>query len=185
MTPLLTGVFASQISGHLNTFTSTGSFDAITSYTVGAGGASTITFSGIPSGYKHLQIRLIYPTGDWGTLRFNDDSTSSNYRGHGMVGSGTSTGSSSTSANIIYEPTSSNGGGTNVYAGVIDILDYSSANKYKTTRSIEGYDYNGGGQIYFTSGLWMSTNPITKITMTRNTTNWAQYSQFALYGIKG
>lgn len=151
----------------------------------GSSSTSTIDFTSIPDTYKHLQIRFVYETGDWGTLRFNNDTTGSNYRGHVMFGGGTGTGSSSTSANVLYEPQGSNGGGTNTYAGVVDILDYKSTNKYKTTRSIEGCNYNTGGEFYYTSGLWMSTSAINRITMTRNATNWGTGAQFALYGIKG
>jgi hypothetical protein len=166
-------------------FTATGSYDALATYTVPAGGVSSITFAGIPTSgqYSHLQIRFIYETGDWGTLRFNGDTTTSNYRGHQLTGNG-STASSLTSANVIYEPYSSNGGSRNCYAGVIDILDYSSTVKNKVTRSLEGTDINGSGFIYLTSGLWMSTAAVNSISMTRNATNWAENSQFALYGVK-
>jgi len=59
MSPIL-GIYASQITGHLNPFTPTGSYDALASYTVPSGGASTITFAGIPTGgqYTHLQLRV-------------------------------------------------------------------------------------------------------------------------------
>lgn len=185
MTPLLTGVFASQISGHLSTPDS-GAMFPIAMISVGGTSTSTIDFTNIPDTYKHLQLRFVYETGDWGTLRFNNDTTSSNYRGHVLFGGGSGTGSSSTSANVLYEPQGSNGGGRNTYSGVIDILDYASTNKNKVTRSLEGCNYNTSGEIYFTSGLWMnSADKITRITMTRNVTNWGQYSQFALYGIKG
>jgi len=160
------------------------SYESIATVTVGSGGASVITFSSIPSGFAHLQIRFIYETGDWGTFRFNGDTTASNYRGHQLAGNG-STASASTSANIIYEPQASNGGSRNCYAGIIDILDYTSTTKNKVTRSLEGTDINGSGYIYLTSGLWMNTAAVTSITMTRNTTDWGNYSSFALYGIKG
>jgi hypothetical protein len=162
----------------------TGAMFAIAMVQVGSSGASSISFSNIPDTYKHLQIRFIYETGDWGTFRLNGDTNTSNYRGHGLYGQGASV-LTSTSAGIIYEPTSSNGGSRNCYAGVIDILDYTSTSKYKTTRSFEGTDINGSGYINLTSGLWMSTSKITSISMTRNTTDWGQNSQFALYGIKG
>ena len=50
--PIL-GVIASQITGHL----STNSFESIQTVTVGSGGQSSISFSSIPSTYKHLQLR--------------------------------------------------------------------------------------------------------------------------------
>jgi hypothetical protein len=158
---------------------------AIATINVGSSGTSAIDFTNIPDTYKHLQIRFGYETGDWGTLRFNNDTTAGNYRGHNLSGYSGGTTGSGTSDNIIYEPHGSNGGGRNTYSGVIDILDYTSMTKNKVTRSLEGCNYNTGGEVYFTSGLWMSTAKITRITLTRNSTNFGQYSQFALYGIKG
>jgi hypothetical protein len=55
MTPIL-GILASGMSGNL--WAPGKDFDSIATTTVGAGGASTITFSSIPSTYRHLQIRL-------------------------------------------------------------------------------------------------------------------------------
>jgi hypothetical protein len=49
---------ASQISGHLydGPF---GAYDSLATVTLSADAAS-VTFAGIPSGYKHLQIRAIH-----------------------------------------------------------------------------------------------------------------------------
>jgi hypothetical protein len=70
--------------------------------------------------------------------------------------------------------------------GVIDILDYSNVNKYKTTRNLLGFEYNGSGTVRLMSALWMSTSSINSITLTTGTSsNWTGTTQFALYGIKG
>jgi hypothetical protein len=163
--------------------TAPGSYESIMTASIGSGGTSTIDFTSIPSTYKHLQLRFMYAPGYWGTLRFNNDTTGSNYRGHQLFGTGGAA-VVGTSANVLYEPQSANGGGSIPYVGIIDIIDYSDISKYKTTRSIEGYDTNGGGEIYFTSGLWMSTSAINRITITSGSTNYGQNSSFALYGIK-
>ena len=70
---------------------------------------------------------------------------------------------------------------------VIDILDYANVNKYKTTRTLGGAELNqASSEIVFQSGLWRSTNAITSIGFTEATgSNFEQYTQFALYGIKG
>jgi len=70
-------------------------------------------------------------------------------------------------------------------AYVIDILDYANTNKYKTSRNLAGYDNNSGGRVSLNSGNWRNTNAITSITLTCRSDNFQQYSQFALYGIKG
>ena len=66
---------------------------------------------------------------------------------------------------------------------VMDILDYTNANKYKTTRAIGGIDRNGSGFVAEESGLWRSTAAITSITIAPTTGTFAQYSTFQLYGI--
>jgi hypothetical protein len=69
----------------------------------------------------------------------------------------------------------------------MDILDYANTNKYKTVRTLSGYDLNNAtyGALRSYSGLWMNTNAITSIKFYADGVNLAQYSQFALYGIKG
>ena len=168
-----------------NPFSPTGSYDALATYTVPSGGVSSITFAGLPTGgqYAHLQIRVMYPTGYWGRIRFNGDTTTSNYRGHNIQGSGGAVGAG-TSANELYFPQGYNGNTDKPYVAILDILDYASNSKYKTTRSLEGYDANTEGYITFCSGLWMSTSAINSFTITSGSTNFGQFSSFALYGVK-
>ena len=194
MTPLLTGVFASQISGHLDTFTPTGSYDAIASYTVGASSVSEIIFSGIPSGYKHLQIRAIARTNrsDYETtfiFRFNGNS-SSIYSYHRLIGDGSGSSTSASgggSGPESYLYAGATGTSTSAFgASIWDILDYNSNTKTKTVRYLGGNDYNGGGRINLGSGGWFSTDPINSIRITTDGGfNFTQYTQFALYGVKG
>jgi hypothetical protein len=70
---------------------------------------------------------------------------------------------------------------------IIDILDYANNNKNKTVRYLGGYDANGSGRMVFGSGLWLNTAAITSITLEglEYTSNYNQYSSFALYGIVG
>jgi len=175
MAPIL-GIYASSASP--NIFST--SYESIATVTVGAGGASSVTFSSIPSTYTHLQIRAFMVGGNFTTIRFNGDTTGSNYRNHYLVGNGSSA-SASSNANNAYTPMSASANG---YADVIDILDYSNTNKNKTIRALEGYDNNGSGEIYLSSNLWMSTAAISSIVFTPSS-SMSQYSQFALYGIKG
>jgi hypothetical protein len=79
------------------------------------------------------------------------------------------------------------GSGGQFGAGVIDILDYASANKNKTVRGLIGVDENGAGRIGLGSGLWQnSSTAISSISITPQAgTLFLQYSSFALYGIKG
>jgi hypothetical protein len=115
------------------------------------------------------------------TVTFNSDS-GSNYTTHYISGSGTSvTAGSLTSQTSTLMPGIIS---TASIAGVslMDILDYSSTNKYKTTRILGGKDANGSGTIEFFSGLWMNTSALNSIIIAGGTFN--QYSSFALYGVK-
>jgi len=188
--PML-GIMASQISGHLSTV----SYDSIATLN-GTGSSGTITFSSIPATYKHLQLRFLlkgtsssggYPTSF--NFYVNSDNTSANYYHHALNGSGATATTSAGAGNsdLIYAPGSS--GLTDIYAaGIVDILDYTNTNKYKTFRSINGLDANGSGYTRFTSLLWKNTNAISSITFLSDPTyigNWTTNSKIALYGIKG
>lgn len=161
-------------------------FESISTVTVGGGGASSITFSSIPATYQHLQIRGIAKTSNlgWVQVKFNSDS-GANYSQHELRGDGssaTAAGSASTSLMQVFLQNASQ-----VASGVIDILDYANTSKYKTIRTLGGFDDNGAstGYITLTSGNWRNTNAITDITINHSTSSFTQYSQFALYGIKG
>ena len=163
------------------------SYESIATVTVGSGGASNVEFTSIPSTFKHLQIRglaRIATGGSSGIIQFNSDTTTTNYYHHGIeaLGSGTPAGfASNTFPFIISIPSTAN-----MYAvTVTDILDYTNTNKYKTLRVLTGQEKNSTGELYFVSGLWKNTNAITSILIKPNASSFAEYTQFALYGIKG
>jgi len=189
MSPIL-GIYASQISGHL--FTLSGSYDALASVTVSGTSTTSITFAGIPQTYSHLQIRSLNRTSitsggnQYAQIQFNGDS-GSNYSIHGLRGDGSSAysygvanvGYSSGITSGVTSDTSLSWGG-----GIIDILDYSNTNKYKTTRGLTGYDGNGSGLLEFNSGAWRNTTAITSITLPISNGYYLANSSFALYGVK-
>jgi hypothetical protein len=166
---------------------STNSYESIATQSVGAGGAASITFSSIPSTYKHLQIRFSANDDSQQDIfvRFNSDSAT-NYWRHYLYGQGSAVTAAADAAatnklSLGYTSTTSNIFG----AGVMDILDYANTSKNKTTRSLCGYDANGSGYVILFSGLWSSTAAINSITAFPTSGNFTQYSSFALYGIKG
>lgn len=164
----------------------TGNYVALQTYTVDSGGATSITFSSIPQNYTHLQIRGIAKGSGALRIRFNGDSTST-YNNHYLEGSG-ATVVAGYDTNAFITVYSAISGTANVFAGtVLDILDYTNTNKYKTTRSLSGLDVNGtGGYVDFDSGLWRSTSAISSIEIYNSAAaNFSQYTQFALYGIAG
>jgi hypothetical protein len=178
-----------NISGFLGGATPIiGDYESIATTIVGSGGQAAITFSVIPSTYKHLQIRAMAQstTTNQIDMTFNSD-TGNNYAGHSLEGSGSGTPSAAagpTRANMfsmVYVPGTSN----SPAASIIDILDYQNTNKYKVARALRGWDNNSSGNIGSISGLWMNTNAITSITLTARGGTIDQYSHFALYGMKG
>jgi len=169
------------------------SYESIATVTVGSGGSASISFTSIPSTYTHLQVRGIArsnrssATQDWYELTFN--STSTGYSAHDLGGDGSSAFAAATT-NATYIELSkcaTSTSGTNVFSAiVIDVLDYGNTNKYKTVRSLGGLDMNGSGTIAFDSGNWRDTSAINTLTIDAgNGTGFLQYTQFALYGIKG
>ena len=188
--PIL-GTIASQFSGK-----PFNSFESIETVTVGSGGSATITFSSIPATYKHLQVRCIARStysgsGDGIQVQFNSDTSLSgtNYAYHLLIGTGSSVVAAANSSYPYIVAGDTTGGtsasgmfGTNIF----DILDYANTNKYKTLRTLNGNDQNGSGSVRLISGLWRSVSAITRIDFNLlNGGNYAEYSQFALYGIKG
>ena len=164
-----------------------GDFQSIATTTVGAGGASEIIFSSIPATYKHLQIRgIIRNSVTEGNFRiqFNSD-TAANYSHHQFTGDG-SANASFAGASQSYITSGNFSGVANIFNNVVlDIVDYTNTNKFKTTRSLTGFDRNGAGSVYFNSGNWRSSSAITSIRLFAGNDAFAQYSSLALYGIKG
>ena len=167
----------------------TNSYESIQTVTVGSGGTSSVTFSSIPSTYKHLQIRGWLTTNtDGGSpiMRFNSDS-GSNYAAHWLTGNGSSAGAgNSTSATSMYFcGTAAGTSATYPMPFVVDILDYANTNKNSVIRSLSGRDSNGSGEVGLYSGLWINTAAITTIEMQSAGRTIKEFSTFALYGIRG
>ena len=186
MSPILTGVIASGISGNL----STNSYESIATATLSST-TNTITFSSIPSTYKHLQLRGINLSSGQDNnimLRFNTDS-GNNYSEHAIYSAGTSFGTYNTVPSS-YAVAGYTADSTNPYPTVCDILDYSSTNKNKTVRALGGGDRNGSlSYVTFHSSAWYNTNAINRIDIVHGNIAGGKvfnaYTTFALYGMKG
>jgi len=183
MSPL-PGIYASQISGH--TFQPSGAYDSLGVATVPSGGAASVTFNGIPQDYKDLQVRFIANSSasDNATFTFNSDS-GNNYTRHRMSGNGSAAAASSGTGLPGWYVYSSTGFLSGRFGpSIVDILDYSNPNKYTTGRALSGSDNDSSSGVEMTSGLWLNTAPITRIDITCYAGTWAEFSSFALYGVK-
>jgi hypothetical protein len=185
---------ASLASASSNSITpaAAGSFVTIASTTLSSS-ANSVTFSGIPNTYQHLELHgyarttqavsasdiAIYFNSLGGTYYkhwgygFNGDSTI--YPSFGSAGS----------ASIGYLPGTTVG--TNYVAStVISIQNYAGTNKLKLARYFtgQGFDGSSGNTIAVRGSLhWDSTAAINSITL--SCTGIATGSTFTLYGITG
>jgi len=176
------GFAAITVAPYLGPF---GAYDALATVTLSSA-TSTITFAGIPSTYKHLQIRGLQKMTTatrWGWVQFNGDAGANQYTYHTFQGNGSSA--------------SSGGGGFGTSYGrvtladpqfggaIFDILDYANTSKIKVIRSLWGTDLNGSGYVGMNSSAWNNTAAITSITIgCEGSDTYTQYSQFTLYGVK-
>lgn len=191
MTPIL-GTMASQISGNLTVY----AYQSIATISV-TSSTSSVEFTSIPSSFKHLQIRALSNTNrsdgyatDSVKLNMNSD-TGGNYSMHWVRGNGATTAAYgyANQTEIYLEGISAGTAAPNIFGvAIIDILDYTNTNKYKTIKCLSGHELNGlinssGGFVHLTSGNWHNTNTITSIKFTPDN-NFQQYSSFALYGVK-
>lgn len=162
------------------------SFESIATAT-GTGSSGTITFSSIPSTYKHLQVRFkVNATGSGYELWLTANGSTSGYTQHKLWGNGTSVyadGTTGAANDLVgwYIGTDT----TYPTVGIIDLTDYASTSKTKTIRGITGIDRNGSGYVGMTSSLWNNTSAISSLTLTANGINFATTDVVALYGIKG
>ena len=160
-----------------------------------ASATSSVTFSSIPSTYKHLQIRMTIR----GTTAFNggmgitiNGDTGTNYSRHNLFGDGgsvysqnaTSQSRINTDTNNAFFPGGS-AGASQFGASIVDILDYLTS-KNKTVRQLAGAYASNGYQVGLISGAYYSTSAVSSVTLTQLAmTNFAIGSRFSLYGIKG
>ena len=171
-------------------------YESIATTTVGAGGTAYIEFASIASTYSHLQIRgIAFPsTGAQDLLiRLNSD-TGANYSYHGIYGNGGTVTAYAGASTAFMQSVVGAGNATKTSCfavAIVDILDYSNTNKNKTIRVLHGLDTNNTGAVDVNqgvvgmdSGAWRNTAAVSTIRLYPYAGNFAQYSSFALYGIK-
>ncbi|MCX7180708.1 MAG: hypothetical protein NTX56_18745 [Proteobacteria bacterium] len=188
------GTIASSTQQGLSTLTD--AYDSIGSVTVSSSTAS-IVFTGVPSTYQHLQIRGLFrsdKSADTNAdlyLYLNGDTSQANYTRHYLRGNGTAAsayGTAASAAPVAGEAPAVSSPASVFGATIIDIFDYANVNKYTTVRTFHGDEQSTGttqSNIYQTSSLWSNLSPVTTLTFTlQASTNFVNYSSFALYGVK-
>lgn len=171
--------------------------------TVLAVDTASVTFSNLNnySKYKHLQLRIVgkdsfaSSSQSYLWMRFNGVATGLPYSHHYLYSwsdNGTARSIASFGNNQIEIWTAlASTTGTNVYSGaIIDILDFSNANKNTTIQCLAGADRGDSGglaNISLTSGFWNNTAAVTSIFLSSGVggANLRAGSRFSLYGVKG
>ena len=154
---------------------------------VGAAGASSVTFSGIPqTGYTDLVVKVsarntYSAVSDWINVQFNSSTTGYSYRL--LQGNGTSANSYSGSTQYSGDidgatATASTFGSYEMY-----IPNYTSANNksYSVDAVIETNATYAESDLL--AGLWSNSAAITGITFSPRNGSFVQYSTFYLYGV--
>ena len=157
--------------------------------TVGAAGASSVTFNSIPqTGYTDLIVkvsgRIDYAAiGDYFKIQFNGVTTA--YTDRFLYGNGSAAASASGSLAESFvvgaSATASTFGNAEIY-----IPNYTSAN-YKSF-SVDAVNENNATSslVGFFANLWSNTAAITSVTLTpegSGSSKFLQYSTFSLYGV--
>ena len=157
----------------------------ISAQNVGAGGAASVTFSSIPQTYTDLLIfgsakNTSGADADWLAIAFNG--STSNFTSKYLEGNGSGVGSSS-----LARLSGASNGAANIASNYQTYIFNYTTSAYKAYSFEYGTESNATlGYTVTGNGLWSNTAAITSITLTcgNGSNNFAQYSNFYLYGIK-
>lgn len=158
--------------------------------TVGAGGAASIEFTGIPQDGTDLLLVVSARTalsgdGDNIRARFNSDS-GSNYPYRWLFGNGSSAGSlSGTTTGILGISASGSTSTANTFGNsAIYIPNYTSAANKSVSADALNENNATAATAYISAAMWNNTSSITSITLTSTTSsNLLQHSTASLYKI--
>ena len=182
MSPIL-GIWASQ-----NYTRITNSYESIATFTSG----QTVTFSSIPSTYKHLQVRVNWNSGSAGSDMGIKVNSSNPTQAHQLFGNGASAIAGSSDFDATYGWYLDIGNFNDVLpniptVAIIDFLDYADTNKFKTGRMLVGTEYNNNdtkSRVGLKSAFWSTTSAISSITFRQINSSFGSGTSIALYGIR-
>ena len=168
----------------------------ISKTTVGADSVSSITLTNIPQTYTDLLIKVsLRGTNaqyyDELYMQFNNDTGATNYKYLYLdSGAGTPRSAKTSGASFIYPGIIPGANATaNTFSnGDIYIQNYTSSNtKSVSTDLVQENNSSASFSYYQTldAGLWVGTSAITSIKLIpNNSATFAEYTTYALYGIK-
>jgi hypothetical protein len=169
----------------------------ISAITVGAGGASSIDFTSIPSTYNDLYLKFSLRATNSSSARaedslllaINNNTTGTNYTSRYLRGNGSSVGSGTVTSGYsgcyIGEFNGSTSTANTFANGEMYIPDYLSSNNKSFSIDIVQETNGTTAYSHLMGNIWNQTSAITRLTFTDiNSNTFAQYSSIYLYGIK-
>lgn len=161
MSLVLLGILNSQVSGG---GAGTPAFDFLESSLIG-GSTSSVLIDGLDaySEYNHLQVRMIFRANSDQSIQLQMvDPGGSSHAFHAFTSAGSIRQGNNTSLQEIFRGMSDNTNAGEYAVTILDILDFSSSSKNKTTRWITG-NMTDQTNLAYGSGLWADTSPITEL----------------------
>jgi hypothetical protein len=188
MSPILKGIVASGISGHLS---NPGGYESIASFTTTTS-TSDVTFTSIPQTYKHLELRVFLSstsaTDVQSYVTLNGDSSANNYTRNIFAATETAVQGNSTDFGSYTGWTSmymSKDSTTYPSVGIHFFNEYANTNKKKIMQSFYGNESNASGIFAKTSSQWNQYTAISTIKFAASSGTFAAGSVLALYGLRG
>lgn len=166
-------------------------FELIQAYTVGAGGATSIDFTVIPSTYTDLVLKtsVRYSGSIWNNYDLKVNNVLTNMSARFVEGNGASVSSFSASTGSNDPNFLGYVGGTNLTANTftnneVYFPNYAGSN-YKSYSVDSVAETNAStAYIHMASTLWSSSTAINQITLLPPSGTFVQYSTAYLYGVK-
>lgn len=155
--------------------------------TVGAAGASSVTFSGIPqTGYTDLVVKASIRS-DRATLsadtvvKFNG--SSANYSSRYILGTGASAISATDTVNYLGQANGSTSTASTFNNAEIYIPNYTGSTYKSSSADVVMENNATTGYTFLGANLWSDTAAITSINLSPISGTFTQYSTFYLYGV--
>ena len=170
--------------------------EVITNTVVGAGGASSITFSTIPQTYQHLMVissaRSQRTSARWdgSNMRFNGESSGNNQSNVTLFNVGAApTGTGETDGNrvsYLFDSPAADALADQFGASVVYFPNYRWGEFKKVIGWSASSNSSGSASDYgntLATGSWRSTSAVTSIYIAAGVTGFVEHSTFTLYGI--
>lgn len=165
-------------------------YELIASSTVGAGGASDITFSSIPSTYTDLCVIYSLRSDRTGIVYTDvkvtlNGTNSSNGKVLYAI-NGTTTGSYSPSAaqSFFGESTAASATASTFSNGTLYIPNYTSSSNKSLSGDAVTENNATAATLALVAGLYSVTSAVNQVTLSADGGNIVQYSTAYLYGVK-